>query len=219
MTNRYLRLLEESPDLQHEVREAAAQDLSLRGEVALARTLLAQVAKALAKVHGSTGVLTAELFDLMNRQLAAVTGIVSSAAQIEAKKTDQRLDAGRLLVLLAGLRDDLVRSLAATHPGAEVVVRRCFERAKWTGEMTEERVQEALLAPAAYDVRFRRIDRDKDGHVKESEVARPLPPTRELRAKAEAVEIAEAEVARRTVTAVDEDLGTAVEAPPTEVDE
>lgn len=166
---RYAKLLAEAPQLQSELQEAAEESLSLRGEAALARTLLGQAVKQLAQLHNQSGTINPSALVAVRTLLHDAAALVGQAADLEARKVDQVIDAGRLLVLLAALREDLQRSLTlAGMPAGAKLVDAAFGRAKWTGGLSPEIVREALMAPAAFNVKFREIARGEDGAPKVS---------------------------------------------------
>ena len=169
---RYAKALEIAPTLADRLAaEIASSDVELRDEVAVARTLLGEILERLAATHTATsGKLDPTLTAFALQTLKQVAGIVAQAAGIEAKRGDQVLDAARVAILVGQLRGDVERSLRAAHMDAAAdVVRDCFERARWTGGLTDEAVSDALKAPLAYDVKFRVIDRQADGRVVETD--------------------------------------------------
>ncbi len=172
---RYERTLEMSPALLDRLQQASASELSLRDEVALARTLLDEVLASVAAAHGRTGKLSADGLGLLMEQLNQVHRLVESAASIEAKRGDQALSATHVLLLVTALRDDLRRSLtAAFGDGAAELVDDAFRRQRWTGGLDPAAVAEALAAPAAYEVKFRPLEREGgDGPVRERRDAIP----------------------------------------------
>ena len=168
---RYAQALAIAPTLAERLAaEIASSDVELRDEVAVARTLLGEILGRLAVAHSaSSGKLDPTLTAFALQTLKQVAGIVAQAAGIEAKKGDQVLDAARVAILVGQLRSDVERSLRAAHmDSAADIVRDCFERARWTGGLTDEAVSNALKAPLAYDVKFRVIDRQEDGKVVET---------------------------------------------------
>lgn len=169
----YFDALERSPTLRERLETAAAEALDLRGEVALGRALLLEVLARLGEIHGKTGTVDAGALMLVQDLIARVSSTVEKAAAIEAKRVDQGIDAAKLVVLLARLRDDLKRNLRrAGQTSALAHVDAAFERAKWTGELTEQQTRELLEAPQSFDVQFRPIERTGDnGKPTEAEAA------------------------------------------------
>jgi hypothetical protein len=160
VTQAYADVLEHSPTLLARLKRAAEQDLSLRGEVALARGLLSELLAKLAQVHGKDGKLNLEAMVLAQGMIKELSLVVERAAGIESKRVDQGLDAAKLVLLMTNLRNGLRQALdRAGFAGALPYIDAAFEKAKWTGDLSEEVVEEALRAPAAYDVKFRLIDR------------------------------------------------------------
>jgi hypothetical protein len=168
--NGYLQALERSPALLERMKQAAETDLNLRGEAALARALLTEVLGKLAQIHQRNGKLDAETLVVAQNMVREVSGVIERASNIEAKKIDQGIDAAKLVLLMSNLRNDLQRSLErAGFNNALPYIDAAFERAKWTGDLSEEVVNSALAAPASYDVKFRVIERDgPNGKPKES---------------------------------------------------
>lgn len=172
MPDQYTKILERSPVLLDRLREAQGESLSLRSEAALARALLGHVLSVLAQAHGRTGKLDADALGLVLQQLEQVSRIVEKGAGIEAKRDDQRIEISKLVILMSALRDDLRRNLkrAGLEPALEFVDA-AFARARWTGELSEEAVNEVLAAPASYNVEFRPIEREGDKLVEREKTA------------------------------------------------
>lgn len=167
---RYARALESSPALLDELRDAAAETLSLREELHVARTVLGETVRMLGQTTAQAGVMPQGVARLVLDQIREVNSLVSSCAAIEAKRQDQALDAAKLILLLGRLRDDLRVTLKeAGLVTAVPFVDAAFARAKWTGALDEAAVQDALAAPASFDVKFRPIERGADGKIRESE--------------------------------------------------
>jgi hypothetical protein len=166
---RYEAALESSPHLLDQLRAAGDESLSLRGEVAAARVLLGESLRVLGRAHNASGgVLSGAAVQLVSENLRQVNAMVTSCAAIEAKRLDQSLDAAKVALLLARLRDDLRRSLKeAGQIGAIPFIDAAFDRAKWTGALDADTVRDALAAPASFDVKFRPIERDAMGRVHE----------------------------------------------------
>lgn len=168
----YRRALERSPGLQARLESASRQRLDLREEAALARAFLQEALALLAAAHARSGQLSAEAFSLVSTLLGEVTSIVDRAASLELKTASVGLDAAKLVALLALLRDDLVGSLRrGGFDRACSLVDATFERAKWTGDLTDAQVQAALAAPISYDVKFRPIVRGSNGQPVEADDA------------------------------------------------
>jgi hypothetical protein len=162
--SRYERVLEGCPRLLDRLKSAAEADpYDLQGEVQVIRALTEDALGALAGTE-ARGEAPSSI-DLKNVRslLKQVQGIVKDAADIEAKRRDQRLSAAHVLGLLAGLRDDLCRHLRQAYgeEAAQIVDAR-FSAAPWTAHLDQETVKAALQAPATYDVAFRTIERDGD---------------------------------------------------------
>jgi hypothetical protein len=171
---RYSRALEQAPELLATLNDQSAAELELRGEVQLARMLLEQLVSQLGDVHGRTGMLNPIVFQGVSGMLKQVQEIVRDASAIEAKRDDQRISATHILTLLVSLRDDLKRRLnMAFGEVAAQVVDDCFTRARWTGGIKEEDVRDALLEPAAFELKIRTVDREGDV-LKEAAHARSL---------------------------------------------
>lgn len=155
-------MLESSPALLERLKDASQSEIDLTGEIAVARTLLEEVLGLFARKHSTTGgQIDPSSYSLITSQLTQVQRIVRDAADIESKRTDQRLSATHVLMLLGRLRDELNRALTAAFGGrAADVVGDVFGRQKWTGSLDDEKVREALAEPQSYDVAFRLIDRE-----------------------------------------------------------
>ena len=167
--SRYLQALESSPHLLDQLKEAAEESLSLRDEVAAARTILGESMRMLGRATSeNNGVMPQSVAAMVLGQLREVNSLVSSCANIEARRQDQQLDVAKLVLLLGRLRDDLRLSLkeAGLH-GAVPFIDAAFARAKWTGALDDAAVQEALSAPLSFDVKFRPIERDASGKLLE----------------------------------------------------
>lgn len=164
--SRYERVLEGCPRLLDRLKSAAEADpYDLQGEVQVIRALTEDALGSLAE--------TASPADIKNVRslLKQVQGLVKDAADIEAKRRDQRLSAAHVLGLLAALRDDLCRHLRQAYgEDAARMVDARFSAAPWTAHLDQETVRQALAAPATYDVAFRAIEREGDA-VKESQDA------------------------------------------------
>lgn len=160
--NRYERVAEQSPALLTQLQDAAQAGIDLRDEAALARTLLDTALSRFAQIHAQqNGVMDPNTFLVVWETLKGVQRIVKDAADIEAKRDDQKLSAAHVLLLVSALRDELSRQLSATFgEQAAELVNDVFTRAAWTrGTLSENDVREALAAPAAYDVSFRLIEK------------------------------------------------------------
>lgn len=161
--NRYTKSLEQAPGLLASLTDYSSQELSLNSEVGVARMLLEQILERLGESHGKTGLVSPLVADSVSRLLAQVQSMVTSAAAIEAKRTDQKISATHMLALLVSLRNDLKRRLTmAFGEAAGDVVDSTFQNARWTGGLRDEDVHDALLEPAAFDLRLRPVDRDGD---------------------------------------------------------
>lgn len=172
--NRYSRALEQAPELLATLNDQSQADLELRSEAGLARTLLEQVLAQLGEMHGKSGVMNPLVLQNVSALLGQVQSIVRDAAAIEAKRNDQRINATHMLTLLVALRNDLKRRLnMAFGDAAGEIVEACFAGAKWTGGLREDDVAEALLEPAAFELKLRVVDREGDT-IKESAKARGL---------------------------------------------
>lgn len=154
--------------------DQAQSEIGLRDEVGLARTLLEQLLAQLGEYHGKEGKLHPLVFDGVRSMLGQVQSIVQSAAAIEAKRDDQKISATHILTLLVALRDDLKRRLnMAFGEQAAEIVESVFDAARWTGGLRDEDVHDALLEPAAFDLKLRVVDREGDA-IKEAAKARGL---------------------------------------------
>lgn len=171
--NRYERNAEQSPALLEQLQDAAQADVGLRDEVALARTMLDMIVAQFARLHArNNGAIEPNTFLLLGEQLRQVQRIVKDAADIEAKRDDQRLSAAHVLLLMSSLRDDLTAQLgAAFGPDAATLVGDTFARAKWPDALDDETLREALSAPAAYKVQFRVIEKGPDEQPRERDEA------------------------------------------------
>lgn len=166
--SRYARVLEGCPRLLERLRSAAEADpYDLRDEVKVIRALAEDAISTLALAE-ATG--TPSPLDLKNARslIKQVQSLVKDAADIEAKRRDQRLSAAHVLGLLSALRDDLCRHLRQAYgEEAALIVDARFNAAPWTAHLDQDTVKAALAAPASYDVAFRAIEREGD-EVKES---------------------------------------------------
>lgn len=175
--SRYESALASAPHLLEELRDAAEESLSLRDEISVARTILGESIRSLGRATAmNDGVMPAGLGQLVLSQMREVNSLIGSCAAIEAKRQDQQLDAAKLILLLGRLRDDLRQSLReAGMSGAVPFIDAAFERARWTGQLDDAAVQEALSAPASFDVKFRPIERDEQGKLLEHSTAYDTP--------------------------------------------
>lgn len=161
--SRYARALEQAPELLATLNDVSASELNLNGEVALARTLLESILVQLGDMHARTGMLSPLVAQGVSSMLAQVQSLVRDAAAIEAKRDDQRISATHMLTLLVALRDDLKRRLnMAFGDVAAQLVEDTFNNARWTGGLREEDVADALLEPAAFELKLRIVDREGD---------------------------------------------------------
>lgn len=161
--NRYSKSLEQAPGLLASLEDYSSQELSLNSEVGVARMLLEQILEQLGAAHAKVGQISPMVAESVARLLAQVQSMVQSAAAIEAKRVDQKISATHMLALLVGLRNDLKRRLTmAFGEAAGDVVDSTFGNAKWTGSLRDEDVHDALLEPAAFDLRLRPVDRQGD---------------------------------------------------------
>lgn len=164
--SRYARALEQAPELLATLNDASQSEISLRDEVGLARTLLEQLLQQLGELHGRTGKLHPTAFAGVASMLTQVQNLVRDAAAIEAKRHDQKISATHMLTLLVALRDDLKRRLnMAFGEHAAQVVEDVFATAKWTGGLKETDVADALLEPAAFELKLRTVDREGDALI------------------------------------------------------
>lgn len=174
MGNRYARALEQAPELLAVVQDQATQEIDLKSEVGLARMLLEQLIEELGKYQARQGTLHPLHTQNVTSMLAQVQSIVRDAAQIDAKRIDQKISAQHMLTLLVSLRDDLKRRLnMAFGEVAAQVVEDVFKTARWTGALRDEDVQDALLQPASFELKLRTVDREGDA-IKEAAKARGL---------------------------------------------
>jgi len=172
--NRYSRALEKAPELLATLEDRKSQELELGSEVGLARMLLEQLLGDLGEGHARNGVLNPIALDGVRSLLQQVHGVVTSAAGIEAKRNDQKISAATILTLLVGLRDELKRKLnMAFGETASQVVEDVFAHARWTGGLRDEDVRDALLEPAAFELKLRQVDREGDA-LKEAGKAKGL---------------------------------------------
>lgn len=161
--NRYTRSLEQAPELIATLNDESTRDLGLRDEVGLARMLLDQILQQLGELHGKSGHLNPLLVQSVSSMLAQVQGIVRDAAAIEAKRNDQKISATHMLTLLVSLRDNLKRRLIMSFgEAASQIVEDVFANARWTGGLRDEDVHDAMLEPAAFDLRLHIVDREGD---------------------------------------------------------
>lgn len=162
-------MLEQSPGLLARLQDCADAELGLRDEAALARTMLDEILSAFADIHSArNGEIPASAFAALIGQLKVVQSVVRDAAEIEAKRDDQKLSATHVLMLVASLRDTLrAQLLQSFGERAASVVDDVFGAAKWTGDLRDDVLAEALAAPAAYTVSFRKLERDDAGTVRE----------------------------------------------------
>ena len=165
-------MLEQSPGLLERLEDCSGAELGLRDEAALARTLLDEILASFAELHSAkNGDIPASAFAALIGQLKVVQSIVRDAADIEAKRDDQKLSATHVLMLVASLRDTLRAAMLQTFgERAASVVDDVFGNAKWTGDLRDDVLAEALAAPAAYTVSFRKLERDDSGTVREGAV-------------------------------------------------
>ena len=170
--SRFARVLEQSPGLLERLEDCSGAELGLRDEAALARTLLDEILASFAELHSAkNGDIPASAFGALIGQLKVVQSIVRDAADIEAKRDDQKLSATHVLMLVASLRDTLRAAMLQTFgERAASVVDDVFGNAKWTGDLRDDVLAEALAAPAAYTVSFRKLERDDSGTVREGAV-------------------------------------------------
>jgi len=175
--SRYADALESSPELLDELKSAAEESLSLRDEISVARTILGESIRSMGRATAqNNGVLPQAFGMLVLQQMREVNSLISSCASIEAKRQDQQLDAAKLILLLGRLRDDLRLSLKeAGFLGAIPFIDAAFGRARWTGQLDDAAVAEALQAPASFDVKFRPIERDSDGKLLEGRTSYDTP--------------------------------------------
>lgn len=169
--SRYERIMDSSPRLVDQLRQAEEQDaLSLRDEIAAARVTLGESLRILARVEAKNGVIDPAAVVLLSDQLKTVRELIRDEAGIRARNKEIGLDAAKVMLLVGALRDDLRRTLAGAGQAAALpFIEAVFERAKWPDQVDERTVQEALEAPAEYEVAFRVIERDeRTGKVLES---------------------------------------------------
>ena len=133
--------------------------------------MMGEVMRGLARAHSASGgQLGLKSMQLMQNQLQLVQSLIGTEAGIRARDKEQVLDAAKVALLMAALRDDLIRSVGSTAglPAAVPFINAAFERARWTGEINPETLGNALAAPAEYDVQFRVLEQvgEKDGIAK-----------------------------------------------------
>ncbi len=169
---RYERALESAPHLLDQLREANKENpLTLKNEIGTARMMLGEVMRGLARAHTeSGGQLGLKSMQLIQNQLQLVQSLIGTEAGIRARDKEQVLDATKVALLMAALRDDLIRSVGAEAglPAAVPFINAAFQRARWTGDINPETLENALQAPAEYDVQFRLLEQvgEKDGVAK-----------------------------------------------------
>lgn len=170
-------MLEQSPGLLERLEDCSGAELGLRDEAALARTLLDEILASFAELHSAkNGDIPASAFAALIGQLKVVQSVVRDAADIEAKRDDQKLSATHVLMLVASLRDTLRAAMLQTFgERAASVVDDVFGNAKWTGDLRDDVLAEALAAPAAYTVSFRKLERDDSGTVREGAIVQNVP--------------------------------------------
>lgn len=168
---RYADALESSPELLAALQAAAGETLSLRDEVIAAKAILGESIRTLGRATAANGgSMPQSIAVLVLQQMREVNSLVTSCAAIEAKRVDQQFDAAKMILLLGRLRTDICLALKEAGFGMAVkVVTAAFGRASWTGALDQSSVDEALNAPASFDVKFRPIERGADGKLSEGE--------------------------------------------------
>ncbi len=172
-TSRYAQALGSSPELLEHLHEAAEEGLSLRDEVSAARVILGETMRMLGRAtQAANGIMPQSIAQLALSQMREVNSLISSCAAIEAKRQDQQFDAAKMVLLLGRLRTDICLALKE-HGMAEAVpfVQAAFGTAKWTGALDQAAVDEAMAAPASFDIKFRPIERDEAGKLLEHKQA------------------------------------------------
>lgn len=170
--SRYADSLESSPELLAQLQAAAEETLSLRDEVAAARAILGETMRTLGRITAQNdGIMPQSVAQLALGQMREVNALISSCAAIEAKRVDQQFDAAKMVLLLGRLKTDICLALKETSqltPSVAVaLVNNAFARARWTGALDQATVDEAMAAPASFDVKFRPIERDQTGKLLE----------------------------------------------------
>jgi len=175
--SRYEANLESSPHLLEQLQAAAEESLSLRDEVVAAKMILGESIRMLGRATAQNdGVMPQAVAGLILGQMREVNALVSSCAAIEAKRVDQQFDAAKMILLLGRLRTDICLALKeAGMAGAVPFVQAAFGRARWTGALDQGAVDEALAAPASFDIKFRPIERDTTGKLREHSTAFDTP--------------------------------------------
>lgn len=166
---RLARNLESAPQLVEELVEATQESLSLREEIGAARVIVGESVRMLGRATAANdGVMPQGIAAVVLDQMLQLNTLISSCAAIEAKRLDQQFDAAKLVMLIGKLRQEICSALKdAGFVGAVPFVQACFGRARWTGALDQAAVDEALAAPQSFDVKFRPIERDDAGRLRE----------------------------------------------------
>lgn len=175
--SRYAAALSSSPELLEALQQAAEEGLSLRDEVSAARAILGESMRMLGRAtQANDGIMPQSVAALCLNQMREVNALISSCAAIEAKRQDQQFDAAKMVLLLGRLRTDICLALKeAGFVGAVPFVQRAFGDARWTGALDQAAVDEAMAAPASFDIKFRPIERDASGKLLEHKQAFDTP--------------------------------------------